>query len=150
MTSGALPPTAIPATNRLEAFMRRVGWAAPLLLLAFLVPLPHGPAGQIAGLPSLCLFHNLTGRPCLGCGITRALVCLAHGRGAEAITFHPLGPLVFAALVFVALNRAAEGVRPGWGIRLPPRLIAASAWLGLALLFAVWMLRLTGRLPAPP
>lgn len=151
MTSGARPATAVPATNRLGAFARRVGFAPPLLLLAFLAPLPHGAAGKIAGLPSLCGFHNLTGLPCPGCGITRAVVCLAHGRFAEAVIYHPLSPLVFAALVFVTLARAAEMVRPGWGMRpLPPRLLAAGAGVFLGLLVMVWVLRLSGRLPAPP
>ncbi len=154
MTSGTLPPPAVPATNRLNrlsTFVRRIGFAPPLLLLAFLAPLPHGPAGHIAGLPSLCLFHNLTGWPCLGCGMTRALVCFAHGRAAEAVLFHPLAPLVFAALVLVTVARTVEMVRPGWGMcPLPPRLLAAGAWGLLVLLGAVWVLRLTGQLPAPP
>lgn len=151
MTSGAPPQTAaIPATNRLSAFGRGVGFAPPVLLLAVLAPLPHGPAGQIASLPSLCLFHNLTGRPCLGCGMTRALVCLAHGRAAEAVSYHPLAPVVFAVLVFVTLGRAAEFARPAWAIRPSPRLLAGTAYAGLVLLGIVWVLRLTGRLPAPP
>jgi hypothetical protein len=151
MTSGVLPPRVVPATNRLRAFVRRVGFAPPLLLLAFLAPLPAGTEGHIAGLPSLCGFHNLTGLPCPGCGITRAVVCLAHGRILEAVVYHPLSPLVFAALVFVTVSRLVEMARPGWGMRpLPPRLLAAGAWVLLVLLGAVWVLRLTGQLPAPP
>ena len=151
MTFGARrQPVAARATNRLGALGRRVGFAPPLLLLAFLAPLPHGPAGQIAGLPSLCVFHNVTGQPCLGCGMTRALVCAAHGHFAQATIFHPLGLFVFTALVFVTLARLAEWVQPDWKMRLPPRLLTAGAWAALALLGAVWVLRLTGRLPAPP
>lgn len=161
MTFGARPGSKVAATfpepnpRRLARFATlagRIGLAPPLLLLAFLAPLPRGPQGNIAGLPSLCLFHNLTGRPCLGCGMTRALVSLAHGHFADAVTYHPLSPFVFVLLMGLTIQRAAALLRPGrrFAPAPPPRLTSALAWAGIAALVLVWIARLAGALPAPP
>src|SRR5688500_14551450 len=83
-----------------------------LLLLFFLLPPPRGSGVSIAGIPSLCFFHNVTGLPCPGCGITRALVCCAHGQWSAAFTFHPLGPPVFLTLVGFTLLRLWGAFRP--------------------------------------
>lgn len=56
--------------------MRRIlllAWLmAPLALAAL-------PTRWLAALPSVCLFHRVTRRRCLGCGMTHALSRLAHG-----------------------------------------------------------------------
>lgn len=44
-----------------------------------------------------CLFHELTGWPCLGCGGTRCARHLAHGDFAGAFLYHP-GFMVFFCL----------------------------------------------------
>jgi hypothetical protein len=49
--------------------------------------------------PSLCMFRNLTGLPCPGCGLSRAFVCIAHGQLLRAWQYNPASWLVF---VFVA------------------------------------------------
>ncbi len=56
----------------------RAAWLlAPLALMAL-------PTRWLASAPSVCLVRRVTGRPCPGCGMTRALSRLAHGdlRGA--------------------------------------------------------------------
>jgi hypothetical protein len=48
------------------------------------------------GLPwPRCLFHDLTGHPCLTCGATRAVIQFLHGHFVAALRWNPL---VFAAL----------------------------------------------------
>lgn len=37
---------------------------------------------------TLCLFKNITGHECYGCGITRAMVCLMHFDFAGAYHYH--------------------------------------------------------------
>jgi hypothetical protein len=79
---------------------------APVLwLLSFLVPR--------GGLPvSLCVFHNLTGLPCPGCGLTRSLASISHLCPGEALRYHPFGPLIYALLVaLTAASIAGEGRR---------------------------------------
>jgi hypothetical protein len=47
-------------------------------------------------IPVLCTWRRLTGMSCPGCGMTRSLVFLAHGRPIEAFEMNVFGPLVFA------------------------------------------------------
>jgi len=53
-----------------------------------------------AGLPwPRCVFHDLTGHPCLTCGGTRSGIAFFHGDLGAALRFNPL---VFAALCAIA------------------------------------------------
>lgn len=79
-------------THRTWWLLTLAGWLWVLLAL-----LP----GHHLGWP--CLFRFLTGMPCPGCGATRAMLCVLHGRVAEAILINPVGPLALCALVVVPL-----------------------------------------------
>ena len=72
-----------------------------------------------------CVFRNVTGLPCAGCGMTRAFVAVGHGRIGEAWRLHPFSLPLFAGLcVYVAvfLARAA-------GLRLPrPKVPPKVRW----------------------
>jgi len=59
-------------------------------------------------LPELCSWKATTGIPCPGCGLTRSFVSLAHGRIAAAFAFHPIGPVLFFAVVFQLPFRAIQ------------------------------------------
>ncbi len=105
-----------------------------ILLASALLPLPRN--GTILGLPSICPFHNLSGLPCPGCGLTRAFVCLGHGQIGAAFHWHPLGPFLFAATLFCALNSLAGQEMPRPSKRI---------WALIAALFVLcWGLRLGG------
>lgn len=107
--------------------------------LAAILPLPQN--GAILALPSLCPFHNLTGLPCPGCGLTRSFVCCAHGQITAAFAYHPLGPILFGGASLLVTN-ALLG-------RRAPRLSNRFLTFG-ALLFGVfWILRLGGVFPFP-
>ncbi len=134
-------------------------WLAALVLAAaFVAPLPHGD--KIGGLPSLCVFHNLTGLPCPGCGFTRSLVCCAHGQLGNAIIYHPLGPILFAALAWwsiIGVVSFVKSVTNSQYLRTtidkpvkPSRLVRFASYAGLILLLAVWVARLAHVLPSPP
>lgn len=110
-----------------------------ILLAAALLPLPQN--GTIAGLPSICPFHNLSGLPCPGCGLTRSFVCLAHGQISMAFEFHPLGPLLFGAALFLIINSLIGRSNP----RFSPRFALFSA----AMFGVFWLLRLGGVFPLP-
>jgi hypothetical protein len=69
-----------------------------------------------------CLFRAVTGLPCPGCGVTRALIAIARGDYRKAWR---LNPAAFAVIVYFAAPRRA---RPA-----ADRLLAASlllVWLG--------------------
>lgn len=69
-----------------------------------------------------CVFRSLTGLDCPGCGTTRALHHLLHGRIGEAFR---LNPMLFAIMITAAcaVPSLARGERPqflarpwfGWG-----------------------------------
>jgi hypothetical protein len=46
-----------------------------------------------------CLVRHLTGVPCPGCGMTRAMLFLARGDWRRAVLFHPLAPMVLAEVL---------------------------------------------------
>ena len=117
--------------------------AATGLLAVFLID----PA--TAGFLPPCPFRLFTGLLCPGCGGTRALHQLLHGRPAAALALNPLLPLYLAAAgwVLLAQLREALGLPPHAGAHLSSVSIRGRsglvprAWpwalLALALAFAV-------------
>ena len=108
---------------------------------AFL-PLPD-TTGQIAHLPSVCPFYNMTGLPCPGCGLTRAFVCLGHGRWLDSLHWHPLGWLLALILAVLWMRNGIfllRGITP-WS--LSPTLQSRLAWAGLALLLLFSVARIS-------
>ena len=105
-------------------------WAGLTAVLAasVLLPLP-GAGGRIAHLPTVCPFYTLTGLPCPGCGLTRAFVCLGHGRWHEAWHWHPLGWLLFGAMIVLWLRSGLFWAR---GVTLLPLSPAMTGRLGWA------------------
>jgi Protein of unknown function (DUF2752) len=49
-------------------------------------------------IPSLCMFHNLTGFDCPGCGITRSFIYALHGQWYNSYLMHLWG-IPLAAIV---------------------------------------------------
>ena len=96
---------------------------------------------------SICAFRHLTGIPCPGCGLTRAMAALARGELVLALHFHPFAPLLAAeaALLWAAVGAAVVRRQP---FTLPPRLVERLlVWQGAGLM-ALWIGRLaTGTLP---
>jgi hypothetical protein len=112
-----------------------------VLSASALLPLP-GPDGKIWHLPSICPFYQATGLPCPTCGLTRAFVCIAHGRLMESLHWHPLGLPVFAAAVLFWTEYAARVFAGRRLFRIPPRVGSRLAWSSAALLFAVGITRI--------
>jgi hypothetical protein len=84
----------------------------------------------------VCSFHRLTGWNCPGCGATRAVYALLHGRWAVAWHDNALLLLTLAAL----LGRAVWLAGQRWRGRPAGSLVPTSAllpWLVLAGIFGV-------------
>lgn len=73
----------------------RLLWLAAPLALATL------PTRWIASMPTMCVIRRVTGRPCPGCGMTRALSALAHGDLRSAWRFNPRVVIVAPLLLGV-------------------------------------------------
>lgn len=61
-----------------------------------------------------CLFHELTGWNCPGCGASRALNHLAHGQVAAALGCNALVLVALPGLAYMAARRDLATVRPAW------------------------------------
>lgn len=61
----------------------------------FLFDTPFSPSGA----HTLCLFRNISGLPCPGCGMGRGVEHLLHLQFAEAVSFNPLSVFVLPAIV---------------------------------------------------
>jgi len=74
-----------------------------------------------------CMFHEMTGLYCPGCGSTRALYCLLHGELRNAFRDNALVVLALPLLGAILLARAFR--------RRPPVVATQSklGWLGLLL-----------------
>jgi hypothetical protein len=67
-----------------------------------------GVAGALLGFDPLdsalhlpgCLFYALSGIPCPGCGMTRALLLLGQLRVGDALAAHPLSPALLLAMAW--------------------------------------------------
>ena len=84
----------------LSAHSVRLAWFA--LVVAVLHP-PHGFGF------TLCWFHQTTGVPCPGCGLTRSLSCAVRGMLTESWAYHPFGPILLGVFAVIA----TIGVLPG-------------------------------------
>ena len=134
-----------PSALKLWKGGRTLWHPAPFLLLAlFLVP-PPGPDNKaLLGLPDLCPVQVLTHTPCPGCGMSRALVCCAHGEFWRAFWLHPLGPVFFVILVGYVALRFFPKLQPS------TKLVNRGAGVLIVLMLGLWGIRLLGWLPKPP
>ena len=125
----------------LAAWLAAGAVAAAVWLAIGWVPRPEGRAY------TLCTLRRVTGIPCPGCGMTRALGALARGEVAQAVHMHPL------AIPFV-LELVALWLAAGWllwrgrPLSVPSRpLQAALLWNGIAFLVVYLVRAATGTLP---
>lgn len=69
-----------------------------------------------------CYFRELTGYPCPSCGLTRSFHAMAHLEFRQAVKFHPVGVILYAALLIslfitlmeIFLKRAIRIAMPAW------------------------------------
>ena len=93
-----------------------------------------------------CVFHSLTGFPCLTCGATRAASQFFHGHFAAALLFNPLAFLAFCGLIVFdlyalgVLVARAPRLRPGNFTPNEKRFVRAAV---VVLLAGNWLYLLT-------
>lgn len=97
----------------------------------------------------LCIFRLLTGIPCPGCGMTRALAAVLRGDAASAFSFHPLWwtlPLLLLLLLHTMFPNAVSRVLSRLHIPEAAYLRAEQilSLLLLAAFIAVFVIRILG------
>jgi hypothetical protein len=69
-------------------------------LLLFPVILFFIHLGWLKDQHSICLFKNITGHECFGCGMTRAILSAIHFQFAEAVHYNKLFEVVLPILIY--------------------------------------------------
>jgi hypothetical protein len=63
------------------------------------------PPELISQQHSVCLFKNLTGHECYGCGMTRALFSAIHLRFEDAFNYNKLVVVVLPLLIYIWVKK---------------------------------------------
>lgn len=105
-------------------------FALTLAGMAVLAALLRALPPETNGFYPVCPFRQWTGLLCPGCGATRALAALVHGRLAEALRWNGLvivALVVCVAWLALAYVRAIRGRHPTWPVFPRPAVAAAIA-----------------------
>ena len=98
------------------------------------------PASPTSLVPK-CLFHEITGWHCAGCGSTRAVHALLHGEFRRAIGLNPLLVMLIPVLGWILARHAMRAMTGApvdpIGSGLKPRAI----WLIAGLILGFWVAR---------
>jgi hypothetical protein len=136
-TSDLVPEARLPAM---------LGWVVAAAVVILLLTMSQH---------SLCVFANLTGTPCPGCGLTRAALALLRGDFAGATAIHPLiwiclpllGALAGESALSVLYGRHVELIAPACrALGLRPDWLWSAACLSLV---ALWAARQLGAFGGP-
>ena len=64
---------------------------------------------------TICVYKNLTGRECFGCGTTRSIVAISQLEFSKAFAFNRLVAVIMPLLFFVWIKRWYEFIKK-WAI----------------------------------
>jgi len=96
-------------------------------------------------MPSSCVVRRMTGKPCPGCGTTRAMVLLFDGQVRAAAAVHPSAPWLGLWLVVQLAVRLTAAVAPApFRRRWPLDLALSLATLGAASFVPIILRMLAG------
>ncbi len=135
------PVDAEPWPSR-NLLLRRVGILAAIGL---------GGAILLGSRVPVCPMVNLMGRPCPGCGLTRATFACLHGQFGEAARLHPLVFFATPIVVICAALAAHSYVKRGKVRFSAPaaRLLMPPLKALYAALILLWIVRFFGVLGGP-
>jgi len=85
----------------------------------------------------LCVWRRITTLNCPGCGLTRSFCAMSQLMFERAFALHPVGPLLYLALVWVVVLGGIRRLRstPTF-LRLPARIVGGY-WVITSLIFAI-------------
>ncbi|MBM4017868.1 MAG: DUF2752 domain-containing protein [Planctomycetes bacterium] len=93
---------------------------------------------------SICMLKRMTGLPCPTCGLTRSFCDISRGRWGEAVGHHPLGPALYALVLFVLVRSAAAAVAGRRPFSRTARFLLWSVPLLVAAAAVMWAVRVAG------
>lgn len=126
---------------RLVGFFGRATWLAPLSVLvcavtAFGYVLANDPTDSVPDMTGPCVFRELTGLDCPGCGGTRMVWYLMHGDLVHAARYHLFALAMIPLVVYAYAAWAAKTV---FAIRLPTWRPTGRFWAFFALSLVAFM-----------
>ena len=85
----------------------------------------------------LCVWRRITTLNCPGCGLTRSFCAMSQLDLEQAFTLHPVGPLLYLALVWVVLSTGIRHIRstPDF-LQLPAKMVRGY-WIIAGVVFAI-------------
>ena len=83
-----------------------------------------------------CLFHELTGFKCMGCGSQRMIHALLHGNIAEAFRVNALATLSLPFMAFLLVLEILRSRIP----HLYARVFSVNMIRGCAIVLSLWMI----------
>lgn len=113
------------------------GWVVLALTVGVLTAVRLGALERLGGLPP-CILHSLTGLYCPGCGGTRAVSALLHGRLLRSFFFHPL--VLYTAVFggWFLLSQTIERLSRG-KLRIGMHYRDIYLWIALAIVTVNWI-----------
>ena len=108
-----------------------------LLALPAILLYQNGPGSP--GLPD-CLFHDLTGFNCPGCGMTRATHAVLHGHPLAALRFNFLAMTLMPVLLFGLVLELIGWMRDK-PLPVNLRFGRGVMWRWIGVVVACWVLR---------
>lgn len=151
--SAAAPCAASETIRAAEPSSRGSNLAVVVVVLALLaagaILHPQGSGEHTAlsflglTLPTVCSFRLMTGLPCPGCGLTRAVALLMHGQLGASLAMHPFGIAAIGLALLQIPPRAvrAAGAVPPWTFRWD-RLWAFALVTTAVLMMSWWIVRI--------
>lgn len=103
-----------PRAALLDEIVLFVVFTGILVASAWLSPQAEGVSLFGYRLPPLCLFREITGHRCPGCGLTRSFTYMGHLQVEAAFRMHPLGPFLYGLVVHQAVVRGYGLIRRAW------------------------------------
>lgn len=128
-------------TGWLSRFNGRTAWLAPLAVLGCVAAaggyvLTSDPTDSVPDLSGPCVFRELTGLDCPGCGGTRMVWYVLHGDLVHAARYHLFALLMIPLVVYVYAAWTAKRV---FAVRLPTWRPGGRFWLLFALGFVAFV-----------
>lgn len=102
-----MTPKAIHWSERTKAFLAILFWLAAAGMMIWLATVD--PARLESG-RRVCLFQNITGHECPGCGTTRAISALLHGHPGKAVQYNVFVIIVFPLLALVGIKSSIKSL----------------------------------------
>ena len=127
--------------NRIEAICKRIWkdiktyYIAAILFLIYNAVVRHF-------FHAFCPFLIMTGFPCAGCGMTRAVYYILTGQIVRGMDLNPAAPLWIAWFAFFAVKRYIRGKDSKWTMRL-----LGGVW---AVTLVIYAYRMATQFPGSP